>query len=406
MFNLDDILRQAQGGDAAQSLARQFGLSTQQAQDAMDALAPAFQAGLRRRADDPQAMGDLLQRMSSGAYADAYADPSAASKAEGDDLLASLFGSKDGSRAVAQHAAALSGVPASILKAMLPVIASMIMGGMFKQASNQGLGGVLGQLGSILTGGGGGMFGGGQPQPQPRTTQADASGGLGGALGGGLGPLGDILGGMLGGGAAQRGGAGGGGSGGGGLGGGLGPLGDILGQVLGGGAGLPQGTGPQPAPRPRMPQDDGSLGGGGLGGGGLGGGLGGGGLGGGLGDILGEMLGGGRGRAPDGDAGPAGDGLPQRRSRGGVEDEISDMLGGGRAAPQGGAYGRQGGGYGRQDDMTQDDRAQNDAAPPSQGGGSLGDILGQMFETGPRGGGGSSADWNDVLGQILGQRRR
>ena len=394
MFNLDDILRQAQGGDAAQTLARQFGVSTQQAQAAMEALAPAFQMGLKRQAQDPQAMGSLLDEMSKGSFAHAYADPAAASKAQGDAVLSSLFGSKDGSRAVAQHAAALSGVPASILKAMLPVIASMIMGGLFKQANNQGLGGVLGQLGSILTGGGG-MFGGGQPQP--RTTQADASGGLGG----GLGPLGDILGGMLGGGAAQRGGAGG-GLGGGGLGGGLGPLGDILGQVLGGGAGLPQGTGPQPAPRPRMPQDDGSLGGS-LGGSldgspGGGGGLGGGGLG----DILGDLLGGGRGRAPDDEAGPAGEGLPQRRSRGGVEDEISDMLGGGRAAPQGGGYARQGGGYDRQEEDAPLDAPQQG----TPGGGSLGDILGQMFETGPRSGGGSSADWNDVLGQILGQRRR
>jgi hypothetical protein len=374
MFNLDDILRQAQGGGAAQSLARQFGISPDQAQAAMEALAPAFQMGFQRQAqNNPQSMGDLLQKMSSGAYANAYGDPAAASRAQGEDVLASLFGSKDGSRAVAQQAAALSGVPGSIIKAMLPVIASMIMGGMFKQASTQGAGGVLGQLGSILAGGGagglgsilGGMLGGGGAQQQP--SQANMGGGGG---------LGDILGQVLGGGARQpspqnmpQGGAGP-------MGGGLGPLGDILGQILAGGAGMgmPGGAGPQADPRRRMPdpqeEDAGPLGGGGLGGGGLG-------------DILGQMMG--QGRAPA-DQGEAGGELPRGRSRGGVEDEISDMLGGGRAP---------GGGYARQSE--------------SQGqpqGGSLGDILGQMFQTGQQQSQSNMDAWSDIFSQMTGQRRR
>ena len=382
MFNLDDILRQAQGGGAAQSLARQFGISPDQAQAAMEALAPAFQMGFQRQAQaDPQSMGDLLQKMSSGAYADAYGDPGAASRAQGDDVLSSLFGSKDGSRAVAQQAAALSGVPGSIMKAMLPVIASMIMGGMFKQANAQGAGGVLGQLGSILAGGGaggvgsipGGMLGGGGAQQQP--SQANMGGGGG---------LGDILGQVLGGGGGRQPMPQNVPQGGGPMGGGLGPLGDILGQILAGGAGMgmPGGAGPQADPdgdpRRRMPEpqeDAGPLGGGGLGGGGLGGG--------GLGGILRQMRG--QGRAPAHPGGRGGE-LPQRRTRGGVEDEISDMLGGGRAP---------GGGY-----------AQQSAPQGSQGGGSLGDILGQMFQTGQQQSQSNMDAWSDIFSQMTGQRRR
>lgn len=357
MFNIDDILRSAQGGGGADALARQFGISPAQAQSAMEALTPAFQMGLQRQAQqNPQAMGELLQKMASGAHADAHDDPAAASQAQGNDILSSLFGSRAGSAAVAQQASAMSGVPASVLKAMLPVIASMVMGGMFKQASAQGTGGVLGQLGSILAGGGagglgsilGGMLGGGG-QAQPQTTQANAGGGMGG---GGLGPLGDILGQMMGGGAAAGGAAGG----------GLGPLGDILGQMMGGGAQQPAPQAGRRAPQPQ-PEEESDAGAGG-------------GLGGSLGDILGQMMGGG--------AQAGGGGLPHGRS-GGVEDEISDMLGGGRGAARGGA-------------------AQTQGSAPA-GGGGLGDILGQMFQTGQQVSQAHQDAWGDVLGQILGPRR-
>jgi hypothetical protein len=93
----------------------------------------------------------------------------------------------------------------------------------------------------------------------------------------------------------------------------------------------------------------------------------------------------GQGRAPA-DQGEAGGELPRGRSRGGVEDEISDMLGGGRAP---------GGGYARQSE--------------SQGqpqGGSLGDILGQMFQTGQQQSQSNMDAWSDIFSQMTGQRRR
>ncbi|QLP96405.1 MAG: DUF937 domain-containing protein [Rhodoblastus sp.] len=63
MFNLDDILRQAQGGGAAQTLARQFGISPDQAQAAMEALTPAFQMGLQRQAQqDPRRWATCFRR--------------------------------------------------------------------------------------------------------------------------------------------------------------------------------------------------------------------------------------------------------------------------------------------------------------------------------------------------------
>lgn len=365
MFNLDDILRQAQGGGAIDNLARQFGLTPDQAQSAVDALMPAFQMGLQRQAQSAESMGELFGKISSGGFGAAYDDPDAARAAagQGNDVLAQIFGSKETSRAVAQQAAAMSGVPATILKSMLPVIASMLIGGMFKNASNSGLGGLFGQLAGALTGGGqqsggglgdllGQMMGGGQrPQAAPQ----------------GGGGLGDLLGQMMGGGRAPQGGAGG----------GLGPLGDLLGQMMGGAAGgRPQQSQPQPQ-------------------------------GGGLGDILGQVLGGGlgggMGRAPA-DPGAPGD-LPQRRA--GVEDEISDMLGGGRGRagvdPRRAPQRRPEPEPEEEVEAGEEQDAQEDAQAQQP---TLQDIFGQMFQTGREVQQGQQDALRDIFEQMMGQRRR
>ena len=57
--------------------------------------------------------------------------------AEGNGILGHLFGSKELSRAVAAQAAQATGIGQEMLKQMLPVIASMIMGGLFKQSTAQ-----------------------------------------------------------------------------------------------------------------------------------------------------------------------------------------------------------------------------------------------------------------------------
>ena len=121
MFNLDQILRQAQGGEAIDNLARQFGLSQQQAASAVEAMMPAFQMGLQRQAQDAGSLGNLFGEIAQGRFGAAYDDPSAVTAAQGNEVLSQLFGGKETSRAVAQQAAAMSGVSSSIIKAMLPV---------------------------------------------------------------------------------------------------------------------------------------------------------------------------------------------------------------------------------------------------------------------------------------------
>ncbi|RWK56192.1 DUF937 domain-containing protein [Mesorhizobium sp.] len=159
MPSLFDILAQAQNGNGMQALAQQFGLSQQQAQSAVEALLPAFSQGLKRSTSDPYGLGAFMTAMASGQHAKYFEDASRAFSPQGVDegngILGHLFGSKDLSRAVASQAAQASGVSQQILQQMLPVVASMMMGGLFKQTTNQmqaagGFGGGSNPLGEII----------------------------------------------------------------------------------------------------------------------------------------------------------------------------------------------------------------------------------------------------------------
>ena len=153
MLPLFDMLANAQNGNAIGAMARQFGLSQQQAQEALAALMPAFSQGLRRNAANPYDLGNFLNALASGQHARYFEDAAAAftpqGMQEGNGILGHLFGSKDLSRAVAAQAAQATGIAQQTLQQMLPVLASMIMGGLFKQATGQ----PAGQMGAAGFGG-------------------------------------------------------------------------------------------------------------------------------------------------------------------------------------------------------------------------------------------------------------
>lgn len=182
MLNLFDMLANAQNGNGVEALARQFGLSQQQAQAAVQALLPAFSQGLKRNTSDPYGVGAFLSALSTGQHARYFDDAADASSpqgmAAGNDVLGQLFGSKDLSRAVAAQAAQATGLGQQLLQQMLPAIAAMIMGGLFKQSTNQmqaAAGSASNPLQEIIEqmmkqGGGFGM-----PQQTPQPRQAPQS---------------------------------------------------------------------------------------------------------------------------------------------------------------------------------------------------------------------------------------
>ena len=208
MPTLFDTLANAQNGHGIEMLARQFNLSQQQAQLAVEALLPAFSQGLKRNTADPYGLGAFMTAMASGQHAKYFDDASKAFAPQGVDegngILGHLFGSKELSRAVASQAAQATGIGQQVLQQMLPVIANMVMGGLFKQSTGQmqAAGGFPGGGGSNplqeiieqMMRQGGGMMGGGQPQtPQPEQPANPFDN-----------PFGKVLQDMFGGGAAQQ----------------------------------------------------------------------------------------------------------------------------------------------------------------------------------------------------------
>ena len=195
-MELIDLLQQAHGGKGLGAIGEQFGLDESQTTAAVQELAPVIAAGLRRNmAQSPENVVSLVQALQNGNH-EQYLDSSDAVQfgnvaKDGNAILGHIFGSKEVSREVAMRAAGSSGIGSSIMKKLLPVIASMVIGSLTKKMTGRapaprGGGGMGGGLGDIL----GQVLGGGR-----------SSGGLGGGLGVGLG---DILGKVLGGGRKQR----------------------------------------------------------------------------------------------------------------------------------------------------------------------------------------------------------
>ncbi len=141
MLPLFDMLANAQNGNALDQMARQFGLSQQQTQEALAALMPAFSQGLKRNVANPYDLGNFLSALASGQHARYFEDAAKAfspqGMQEGNGILAHLFGSKELSRAVAAQAAQATGIAQQTLQQMLPALAAMIMGGLFKQSTGQ-----------------------------------------------------------------------------------------------------------------------------------------------------------------------------------------------------------------------------------------------------------------------------
>jgi hypothetical protein len=197
-------------------IGRQFGLDEAQTRAALDALVPVVAAGVRRNAQSPEGLQDIFRSVLGGNAAGSLDDENEIAferaKPRGDDILGKAFGSKDVSREVAQQLSATSGIGAAILKKLLPIVASIVMGQVAKKmtgGSSSGGGGLGDILGDILGGGkaqqqapsngnGGGLgdilkdiMGGGQAAPAPVPRQSAPSGQGSGN------PLEDILGEIL-----------------------------------------------------------------------------------------------------------------------------------------------------------------------------------------------------------------
>jgi hypothetical protein len=138
-MNLVDTILNQQNGAAARQIQTEFGVEPEQTRSALTALVPALAAGLQRNAQSAGGLEDLLSALSSGGHAQYVEDPDTLGRPEtiedGNGILSHIFGTKGVSRQVASRAAAQTGLGESLLKRMLPVVATLVMGTLARRTS-------------------------------------------------------------------------------------------------------------------------------------------------------------------------------------------------------------------------------------------------------------------------------
>ena len=183
-MNLMQMLLDGDGQRSTMQAGQQVGLDPQQTKMAMGALLPALSGALKRQAADPNQLQGLMSALQKGNHDRYLEDPQMMSRPEtvqdGNAILGHLFGSKDMSRAVASRASEQTGLDTGILKKLLPLAATMVMGSMGRQSrqpdmqsmlmgmaakqmmggASRGGGGMGGGLGNMI----GGILGGGRPK--------------------------------------------------------------------------------------------------------------------------------------------------------------------------------------------------------------------------------------------------
>jgi hypothetical protein len=154
-----DMIARMGGADGVAAMASRVGLTPEQAQMAMAALAPAVAGGMAKQAQAGN--GGLVDELAGMAAAFTGSAASDGAISQGTDILKAVLPG-DTSNAVAQQAAARTGLDPSALMALLPMVATMAASalgngtGTVAQPAGGGLGGLLGSLlGGGAQGGGG-----------------------------------------------------------------------------------------------------------------------------------------------------------------------------------------------------------------------------------------------------------
>jgi hypothetical protein len=103
-----------------------------------------------KQASEPHAFGSFTGALGEGQHLAAFTDPAAAQAAttaqKGGDILTQILGSHNAREEIALQASSTTGISQDTLAKMLPVITSMIFGGLMKSIENQGFDAILGQL--------------------------------------------------------------------------------------------------------------------------------------------------------------------------------------------------------------------------------------------------------------------
>ena len=159
MSSLLDLLLSGENKATLDKLSTEFGLDDQQTRSAVEELIPALSRGLQKNTANEPGMNDLLEALRTGDHKRYMEQPDTlgaeSTTRDGNDILGHIFGSKEVSREVAKRASTSTGLSSTLLKKMLPVLATVVMGSIGKSvlaggrsnaSSSSGAGGIIGSL--------------------------------------------------------------------------------------------------------------------------------------------------------------------------------------------------------------------------------------------------------------------
>lgn len=143
-------------------LAKQFSLSEGDTSSVLGQLIPVLAKGMQYNTQNSSGLESLAAALSKGNHSQYFDNPGSASGdatvQDGNAILGHLLGNKDVSRGLAGRAGQNTGVSSDLIKKMLPVVATIVMGALSKrnsgaaasnmspQAQSQGQGSALGGL--------------------------------------------------------------------------------------------------------------------------------------------------------------------------------------------------------------------------------------------------------------------
>ena len=155
-MNISDLLLDKSNLNAITEFANNFDVDEAQAKDAISSLADSLSRGLGANTGDIKGLDSLMNALEKGNHSRYLDEPSILGRREtvqdGNDILGHIFGNKDVSRHVANDTSKKTGLSSGLLKKMLPVVATMVMGSLGKKvlqggaSSRQQSGGLISQL--------------------------------------------------------------------------------------------------------------------------------------------------------------------------------------------------------------------------------------------------------------------
>jgi hypothetical protein len=158
MANLLDIIQSAQGGKVAENLAARFGITSEQANAAIQAWMPALSTGLQQALQNPSSLSSIAGELTAGVHQASFQSADSANSeagvSGGSAILTRIFGDPNVTMQIAQQASRITGLRPELLARMAPVIATMVAGGLVSSLKSQGFSNILGQASGTSHGGG------------------------------------------------------------------------------------------------------------------------------------------------------------------------------------------------------------------------------------------------------------